>query len=280
MTAGAQSTYERRLRALLGGVAPLALALALAGPLAAEPPGAAAPAADPPAKRLSVSVEDGLLSVDVGEVELVDVLRAISEQTGIRLHVRGATGPVQPQAFEGLPLPQALWRLVGRSGTLMILRPDPDHAGVGTPQTVRIYASDHGGSATQTVAFVPPPEAKPPAPRTDPGERLAEVRELASEEELIAVLRDEPEASVRRAAVGALAEFGSGAALEGIILALKDSDRSVRLKAIETVATLSDESSLARIEQALAGLTDARTRTAVIRALQEAEENGDSWSTL
>jgi hypothetical protein len=241
-----------------------ALALAAAHSLAAEP-------ADAVPQHLHVSIEDGLLAVDLGEVELIEVLHAISEQAGIEVRVRGAPGMIAPQAFHGLPLAQGLRRLVGRHSILMTFRASAEGGSASMPELVRVYSATSGGRADAVVAFVPPPPPTAPAPPV--GERLTAVRALASERQLIEVLRSEPEATVRRAAVTSLAAIGSRHALEGILLALGDDHRSVRVRAIEAVARLADDArSLARVEAAVARLPDERTRTAVIRALQRAED--------
>ena len=59
-------------------------------------------------QRLEVRVEKGRLSVDVGAVPLVDVLKAIAEQTGADLLVHGNPGLVRPKAFTDEPLPQGI----------------------------------------------------------------------------------------------------------------------------------------------------------------------------
>ncbi len=71
----------------------------------------------PPRGPLDVRVDGDRLSVDLGAVPLADVLRAIAEQAGAELVIRGDLGELAPQAFAGKPLAEGIRQLVGPNVT-------------------------------------------------------------------------------------------------------------------------------------------------------------------
>jgi HEAT repeats len=74
-------------------------------------------------QRLEARVEKGRLSVDVGAVPLVDLLKAIAEQTGAELLVHGNPGLVRPQAFTDEPLARGIRHVVEPNNLAMTFAP-------------------------------------------------------------------------------------------------------------------------------------------------------------
>jgi hypothetical protein len=74
-------------------------------------------------QTLKVRLEEDRLSVEVGAVPLVDVLKAIAEQTGAKLLVRCDLGAVRPQAFTDQPLAEGIRRLVEPNNLTMTFAP-------------------------------------------------------------------------------------------------------------------------------------------------------------
>ena len=62
------------------------------------------------------------LAVEVGAAPLAEVFHAWAKETGIAVEVRGDLGLVRPQAFEGVPLEEAVRRLVGENRVNLIMR--------------------------------------------------------------------------------------------------------------------------------------------------------------
>ena len=77
----------------------------------------AAEEASGPAMR--VTVDGGLLSVQLDEAPLEAVLEAIAAQTEVVITLRGDLGAVRPQAFSDLPLGEGIRRLVDEHASLM-----------------------------------------------------------------------------------------------------------------------------------------------------------------
>ena len=63
-----------------------------------------------------------LLDAEVRAAPLGDVLRAVAEKAGFEIETRGDLGEVRAQRFEGVPLDQAIRRLVGENPVNLIMR--------------------------------------------------------------------------------------------------------------------------------------------------------------
>ncbi len=97
-----------------------ALAVAIPATVFGGGAGSALAADESGQPRIYVEVEDGLLTVRVGEVPLDEVLRMIGEHGGFKLSLRGKLGLVRPQSFSDLPLHKGIQRLAGNNSLIMI----------------------------------------------------------------------------------------------------------------------------------------------------------------
>jgi hypothetical protein len=91
----------------------LGCSIALAGPV-----WRADAAAEQPDKVVGVRLRDGILTANLHEAPLRDVLRTISEVAGFQLDLRGDLSTPLTQSFS-LPLDEGIRRLVGRNSLLM-----------------------------------------------------------------------------------------------------------------------------------------------------------------
>ena len=204
------------------------------------------------ADGLDVTVEDGLLSAQLGSVPVADVLAAVAEQTGAKLSVRGELGNARPQAFSDVPLKEALPRLVQPNG--VILQFDPGTRG--EQRLVAIHA----------VAPGSPGQAKPAAVRYDirpgtqpklwdyedsekmpsPEQRIEVLQKLAKQRQpplqaLTFVLGGDPDTSVRRAALGLIAHVPGEEARRIVIQSVADPDPELRIDALRALSEGGDK---------------------------------------
>ena len=88
---------------------------------------------------LYVEVHDRLLSVRAVNVPLEDVLREVGKKAGFRLQMAGGLRQVGREEFTGLPFPEALRRLAGHNGLVMIYGRDKAD-GHSRLEEVRVYS--------------------------------------------------------------------------------------------------------------------------------------------
>jgi hypothetical protein len=73
------------------------------------------------------------------DIPLEDLLREVGKKAGFRLHMIGGLRHVRREEFSGLPVPDALRRLAGYNGLVMLYGRDKDE-GQSRLEEVRIYS--------------------------------------------------------------------------------------------------------------------------------------------
>ena len=72
---------------------------------------------------LEIALEDGRLTMNVRDVSLSQVLRAIAAKGGFALDIAGKLDSKVSASFENVPIERALRRIVGRSSYIIELAP-------------------------------------------------------------------------------------------------------------------------------------------------------------
>lgn len=136
------------------GTTPLAGGVPLS---AAADPGASAGEGGMPAPQMKIAIHDGLLSLDVRDVEIGDILRVVAEKTGIGLTVGEGVGGKVTLLLEDVSLEEALRRLCASRAILYEYDPETR---IGRIIGVGAFASGSGPSAgLRPGAAVPVPAA-------------------------------------------------------------------------------------------------------------------------
>jgi hypothetical protein len=86
-----------------------------------------------------VKTEGDLLSVEIGDAPLGDVLLEIAKRAGFEVRTRGDLGWVRPQAFERLPLATGIQRLIGDERINLLMSYEVDDTGKKRLVEVRAY---------------------------------------------------------------------------------------------------------------------------------------------
>lgn len=233
-------------------------------------PIASAPIAAP--ADIRIEVVGGRLSADVGEVPTSDMLAEVARELRTSIFVRGDLGRTRPQRFSDAPLIKGLERLVAPNRLMIEYAPQRDPQF--DPRIVRIRVFGEGAAAERQIepaqvgdgvgavagrtAERPrrerdgPPDDDPQSPLTwsydDEDEplppvaarirRIAQVFPTSGEAGLAAlsgVLDADPDASVRVAAVRAVAGFRNENSEMLLEEALLDDDPGVRLAAVTAI---------------------------------------------
>ncbi len=109
-----------------------------------------------PGPALGVKVEQGFMSVNVREMSLIDVLRAVGEQAAIRVTIqKGSTDPVT-QSFAGLSLDEGIRRLAQGYSVVLIYAATGDRAEGGRLAEVRVYKDSTDPGTAEVLTFALP----------------------------------------------------------------------------------------------------------------------------
>lgn len=227
----------RRPLLWLAGLLFVPAALGIVPPAAAE---TAAPA------KVDVTVEDGVLSVDLRNARFEDILRAIAERTGLRFRL---TGDLESSvtAWFALPVAEGIRQLVGDNGLIMIYEPARRQPGQSELTDILVYGAPDG-----RVVMIEPAVRTSSLDRVyggfdrvDPMNKLRTVRELygvddeAAVEGFALVPARETDQKFRKLAVFGPGESRGAKALAALLPpALGDKDRSIRFQAIHGVSKI------------------------------------------
>ncbi len=223
---------------------------------------------------IDVTVEDEVLAVNVRNVPLEDVLRAIAERAGLRLRLVGDLGsPIT--AWFAVRLEEGLRHLVGNNGLIMIYEPAHDQAGQLMLTEIRVSGPPDGHIVTIEPAVKESSLERvyDGLDRVDRKSKLRAVRELhglddeAAIDDLALVLAQEKDQKVRRLAAFGLGDAGGAKALAALSTALGDKDRSIRFHAIHGLAKIGGEESAEALTTTVKDL-DPAVRLQTVLALQ------------
>ncbi|MFO1119250.1 MAG: HEAT repeat domain-containing protein [Rhodospirillales bacterium] len=224
-------------------------------------------------------MDGGRISASLGAVPVVDVLTMVAQQTGATLSVRGELGNVRPQAFNRMPLAEALPRLAQPNG--LILQFDETR---GARRLLAIHAVAPGstggssGGATRRITgqaaimklwnYEDGSELPSSEQRTGRLNKLAKQRKGGSTvvQSLVYVLSGDPDPAVRRTALGLLAGLPGDEARRAVLQTVVDVDPDMRVEALRALSA-TGEKPVSVLAQIVKGDTDANVRLAAIGML-------------
>ncbi|MFQ5828837.1 MAG: HEAT repeat domain-containing protein [Candidatus Methylomirabilia bacterium] len=248
--------------------------LILAAPLlsVSTPASSQGVAQQAPAAAIDVVVEDGLLTVDVRDVALADVLRAIGEQAGLKVSIRGDITTRVTRSFTDVPLEEGIRRLA-RGHSVALFHDAPQGETEAGPLTEVWVMESSPGQAVRT--------------RVDPRERatqlrtvraLARRRDEAAGAELSRILSQAADPIVRSRAAAALGQMGSAQAATALTTALSDQAPAVRIQAVRALRRVEGERAIQALRGVLTGDRDPRVRRVAARALGALSSNEARWA--
>ncbi len=231
--------------------------------------------------EIDVTVEDGVLAVNVRSARLEDVFRAIAERAGLRLRLAGDLGRPITVWFT-LRLEEGLRQLVGDSALIMIYEPARGQAGQLMLTEIRVSGSPDGHVVTIEPAVKESSldQVYDGLDRFDRKSKLRAVRELhglddeTAIDDLALVLAQETDSKVRRlAAFGLGNSSGNANAFAALSAALGDKDRSVRFQAIHGLSKIGGRESAEALTITLRD-HDPAVRLQTVLALQRIGDVG------
>jgi HEAT repeat protein len=246
-----------------------------------------------------VVFEDGRLTVAIREARWATVIAAIERQTGIDVRVEGELEGTVTQAFDRVPLEEALRRLFRDIDHVLFYAASPEQP---APRLVGVWMLRGGGlrgssppdiASRDDTTEDPSDESVPIAlaiasekvgpAREGLEERLAALAGFAEARNVAALRRAvfDPDEVVQTAALGFLAERAPQDAISFLLVTSKSRQPDDRLEALtllQRAAFVDEKTIVAALTEGLAD-SDARVRAYAIQAL--AERGGpDALSSL
>jgi type II secretory pathway component GspD/PulD (secretin) len=270
-----------------------------------------------PSPPLAITVEHGLVSVNLQDAPLSDALHAVGERAGVQITIYKGSAERVTESFTGVALEEAIERLA-RGYQLVWIYGSPMGSATSLAE-VRVYLGSPGAPAGGSVVVGPPTPVEEPARNDLPGmaslvgqptpgreeliqrrrdERLTEVRAIIEQarqqapgalDTLTAILTGEPDPTVRQVAATSLAGNSRPEVVAALTTAVGDENASVRSAAISALGQMRNEAMTPLLQEMLAGDPDAAVRRAAAwalagqnsddarRGLENAASDPDAW---
>jgi len=250
-----------------------------------------------------IQVKEGLLTVSVKEMPLIQVLNKLADQTGMGYEINYDADRPVTIAFSNIPLEQGIKRLLKPASYIIVYG---QKEGVADPSSIRrILVYGHSGKSaglkTRKGARLVVGKKKPiagaavkPAQEArensfsdytkkltdhDPDVREEAVMDMADEyseaslEHLGSVLTDDTHTDVREAAAEAIGEMESEKGIGILAKGLRDSHADVREAVVDALGEIGGRKVLSLLKSALKDANED-VREAAADLLEEFEEEG------
>ena len=236
-----------------------------------------------------IQYSDGLLTVNVQDVSLVELIQEIAHQCGLTVMVYGELNDRITIQFEELTLDKGLYFILRQHN--FILSSDKQTTGGlqssdPPPRKLLIYSETSQGLSKKTMAIDGSKLGKIQKDvaadlqrlqedlmdedwevRADAAEALGEIKRPEAIRLLSFALNDEDE-DVRESVVYALANIGGDEAVQAITVALRDVESWVRESAVEALGEIGGENAINALATALQD-EDPSVREMTVEALGE-----------
>ena len=223
---------------------------------------------------IDVQVRDGSVTLDVHDILLTDVLRAIDKEAEIAIDIRGDLTVRTTNSFTNVPLEQGLRRLLRGQSFAFSYVPS---------------SADSKQSRLIKVSVVAPPAVeRRGAVKKIPGqtrwpEKVRWIQALARQKDtealgelrILAVRDVSP--IVRRQAVSALGRLRNQEALSLLAMALADQSPSVRIQALREIRNLKQAEAIGDLQQTLVNDPHPRVRRQAVRLLSTIQSPEVPW---
>lgn len=208
---------------------------------------------------IKMRVEEGMLTADVAESPMQDVLKELAERTGVIFEVRTQDNPLVSIHLQSIPLLESIQRIASMSNAIFLygqgaesdrltmVRIFPRSAPVQQPSLIYLGT----GVVTKNNNVVETPEQAFHVLTIDASiedkEKGIEILTKSSSEASVKALMNcisDPAPEIRAAAIEGLAAMGAHETLPIIVKSLKDGHPGVRQSATTAVALLGDSKNL------------------------------------
>jgi len=226
---------------------------------------AQAPAPEASAPSQSVTVDRGLLTVDVRDMPLDEVLRTISDRSGVNITVHSGGATKVTQTFSGLGLDEGIRRLAPAYNVVLVYGSAEPEGRPGATRLVEVHVYET--SKSPVTAVVDPQQRSTQLRTVRELSRRAHAREPGALTSLADLLARDPDPAVRRSAAEALASLREPEAVTALRTGAADQDPTVRGSSLTSLGQMRDENSVGLVAQGATRDPDPTVRRSAVWAL-------------
>jgi hypothetical protein len=212
-----------------------------------------------------VTVDRGVLAVDVRDMPLDEVLRTISEQSGVNITVHSGGAAKVTQTFSGVGLDDGIRRLAPASNVVLVYGSAEAEGRPGATRLVEVHVYET--SKSPVTAVVDPQQRSTQLRTVRELSRKAHAQEPGALASLVGLLTGDPDPAIRRSAAEALASLREPEAVNALRSGASDQDPTVRGRSLLSLGQMRDEGSVAIIAQGAMRDPDASVRRSAVWAL-------------
>ena len=226
---------------------------------------AQAPAPEASAPSQSVTVDRGVLTVDVRDMPLDEVLRTISERSGVNITVHSGGATKVTQTFSGLGLDEGIRRLAPAYNVVLVYGSAEPEGRPGATRLVEVHVYET--SKSPVTAVIDPQQRSTQLRTVRELARRAHAREPGALTALADLLARDPDPTVRRSAAEALASLREPEAVTALRTGASDQDPTVRGSSLTSLGQMRDENSVGLVAQGATRDPDPTVRRSAVWAL-------------
>ena len=226
---------------------------------------AQAPAPEASAPSQSVTVDRGVLTVDVRDMPLDEVLRTISERSGVNITVHSGGATKVTQTFSGLGLDEGIRRLAPAYNVVLVYGSAEPEGRPGATRLVEVHVYET--SKSPVTAVVDPQQRSTQLRTVRELSRRAHAREPGALTALADLLARDPDPAVRRSAAEALANLREPEAVTALRTGASDQDPTVRGRSLTSLGQMRDEDSVGLFAHGATRDPDPSVRRSAVWAL-------------
>lgn len=229
---------------------------------------------------LELTFHDGLISAELVEAPLVDVLERIKQEFGFKTHYHGDLTELVTLSFTDMPLSKTLRLLTANQSLSVATRPVADASEQNdTRQITEIWVLSR--SPVSKGDNLAPGASQAPAPNepdstVNIGENSLEMVETRQQEGFLtdqASNDQKAEMSSRRQTIKNLITIGDSASVMAMAEYTRDADREMRKLAVTGISLVQNEESTQILGQVLQDESDPEIRKIALRALSQRQND-------
>ncbi len=188
---------------------------------------------------VSVTIQNGLVSVKARDAALADVLRAVAEQANFILTIKGDSEQNVTWRFRDIPVDRAIQKILQNISSVVTYAPDG-------AAVVKVYVLRSGGepwgAAAQVEKIIPTKQADidllEREDRIHAAQSLFRQPNVKAIKQLTRLVSEDQDPTVRAVAAVGLGKIRVDKAKEALIGALSDHDSLVRRRAVQGLGRL------------------------------------------
>lgn len=223
---------------------------------------------------VEITSEDNLLSVELVNAPLIDVLRRIEQEFGYKAHYHGELDDLISLTFNDLPLEKGLRRLTANHSLSVASRPALESLPQDAPKHISevwVLSKSSSSKSSQVARSI---VARPPPIQPDNIEESDEnvLEQIDSEDQediLLDQVLDDPDTnrSSQQKAIANLVKIGGPASVMAMAAYLGNEDKELRQLLVDGIGSIQNEQSTEILGQVLQSESDPEIRKTAVRAL-------------